>query len=242
MIRLDSLKLKIPLENVELQNDCFLEKTLTRHDGFVKSEQETLDQDMNKVVGLKNIIVNQGVLVELSAKILGDDYLQGININNIERIAEAVSPFMKILSFEDAELLRCDCTTNIVVDNVRESIAALRLGKSNSGYKVDDYKTALNNGIVFTGRQVSYKNRQIYYNKQVEMKLARNKDFLSSLNHQVEFYDSLKPLLRIEQNISRKAPIRKRFRTKNTDILNVLASTSSSTISTICCPIATMAM
>jgi len=98
-------------------------------------------------------------------------------------------------------LLRSDVTKNCICESREEkedAIKALRLGKSNTAFKVDDY-TDRRESIIFTGRQTSYKNRQIYYNKELELSLARNKEIAQILYPQ---RDTVSKIIRVEQNIT----------------------------------------
>jgi len=64
---------------------------------------------------------------------------------------------------------------------------------------VDDY-TDKRESIIFTGREKTFKNRQIYYNKIIELHLARNKDILEILvKNNVKDIDKI---FRVEQNIT----------------------------------------
>lgn len=227
MITLDTLKVEIPLEKIKnLRNDYFVTKPCSvDYDGEqLGNDVRILDNRKNNICGLKTIIIkSEKVMVECSAKILVDDYFDGININNIERIVQLLKPIMQI-KVDDCKIQKCDCTANIQVDDVRSSIKALKLGRSNTSYEVNDYNTVKNNGIVFKTRNLTTRDRLIYYNKQVEMSRACNKKFISSLSNPDKFAANIKNILRIEQNTGKFRDIKKRFGTTTTDLESVLKS------------------
>jgi len=78
---------------------------------------------------------------------------------------------------------------------------ALTLGKSNTTFKVDDF-TEKKGSIIFTGRQITYKNRQIYYPKEEDMSRKDNKEIYNIVSRNKEAMKILPNILRVEQNIT----------------------------------------
>ena len=202
-MQLDSTKIKLQLENLDYENSLYSEQTRKTPD---RSEQTkfTLYQ---RPLGLKHIEIlptTNEVLIEFSAKILQEQYLQGINKNTVERLHHQIKPYIKF-SLDDllnAIVLRTDIAENLIFDSQQDKENALKsliLGKSNTGFKVDDFVAKKAESIIFTGRQVSYKNRQIYYNKEKELFMARNKEIMKFIKSQ---YSEISKILRVEQNVS----------------------------------------
>jgi len=202
-MQLDSTKIKLQLENLEYEKSLYSTQTKITPD----LSEQTKFTLFEKPLGLKHIEIlptTNEVLVEFSAKILKDQYLMGINKNTVERVYSEIKPYIKC-SFDDilnSIVLRTDITENLMFDSQTDKENALKsliLGKSNTGFKVDDFVSKNSESIIFTGRQVSYKNRQIYYNKEKELFLARNKEIMKYLQKQ---HNEIAKILRVEQNVS----------------------------------------
>jgi hypothetical protein len=205
MTTLDSIKIKCPNESFQLLNKgAFLTKTVTDSDNNCFADTKILKKEF-KDYGLKNIeIHNDYSIVEVSAKILKSDYHRSLSLDTLDQMLFEINKGqvveLKSSLMDSVELLRCDTTKNIMVDDVKESVKALLLGKSNTGFKVDDYQRANNLGITFTGRQKTYKNRQIYYDKTTELLQAKNKNFVKDSGYKVfndvKFCSTLKVFLK----------------------------------------------
>lgn len=227
MTTLDSIKFKCTNDTFELLNKgAFLTKSIFDSGGNSIADSRMLSKE-NKNYGLKNIeVYGDYSTVEVSAKILRDNYSDSISINTLDRMIDEINSLgvIKInnTTLDSAELLRCDVTKNIKVNNVKESVRSLLLGKSNTGFKTDDYQRENNLGITFTGRQKTYKNRQIYYDKTTELNQAKNKGFLRAVNGKV--LNDFKDILRVEQNLTSLDRIRKSFKVPSTNLIEVLKS------------------
>ena len=198
MLTLDSIKLKIRLTDLDFPKSQY--KTHIVEDGTSKDIKYVLE---GPCLGLSKIELlpetNTGV-VQCSSKILKEDYLRGINENTIGRLHSSLVPYFSVKEDElnKAWLLRADITKNLYFESREEKELAIRslcLGMSNTKFKVDDYDV---DGKVFIGRQKSYKNRQIYYNKEKELRMARNKEIVKHLNGK---WEDISKILRVEQNV-----------------------------------------
>jgi hypothetical protein len=218
MTTLDSIKIKCPNDSFRLLNkSAFLTQTTTDSEGNSFGDKRILRKEF-KDYGLKNIeIHNDYSTIEISAKILKSDYHRSICLNTLDHVLFEINKGQVVElnanSLDTADVLRCDTTKNIKVEDIKESIEALQLGKSNTGFKVDEYKRANNRGITFTGRQKTYKNRQIYYDKTTELNQAKNKNFVKDSGYKV--FNDFKNTLRVEQNLTSLDRIRKAFKTTN---------------------------
>lgn len=230
MIALDSIKLKIPISDVEIQNIADFkwagEETI---DGdLIKEKYKLLPHISKSIIGLKDIEFTQGdLLLEISAKILLDNYLYGINKNTLEECFSKIKSIIIIKNYSKIEMLRGDFNANLEIGCVRNTIDALRLARSNVGFKVDEYRSSKNNGLAFIGTQKSYKNRQIYYNKQVEMSQAKNRDFFKSCQNGNKLFNSLTNILRVEQNVTSFAQIRKSVGIEDDTLLTKILNSNS---------------
>jgi len=204
-MNLDSIKFKMQLEDLDFNRSKYDKSIL---EGEHRTLTKYILNSSSKVqMGLSSIEIlpaNNEVLVQCSAKILDEKYLEGINSNTLEILHNKITPFIGC-SFSDVEnstLLRADVTKNLHFDSrsaKEEGIYSLKLGKGNIGFKFDDY-TDKRESIIFTGRQKSYKNRQIYYNKEKELNMSRNKEILKLLY--ANNVKGIGNILRVEQNIT----------------------------------------
>lgn len=232
MTSFDSIKILI--DHPVNHKNGFIRNYTEDDTGDVIDDKLSLHNQTERPHGVKNIIINRSsgnTMIEISAKILNEDYLEGINLNQLDRVVDTInnSNLISLSSnaLDDAEVLRGDINKNIEMENVRDAIDALKLGKTNSKFLVTDYNTSANNGIVFQGKQTSYKNRQIYYNKHIEMAAGKNQEFIQSIPNQEKFLKSLKHILRVEQNITSKKLMRQQFGIDENKLLSILKSSSN---------------
>jgi hypothetical protein len=183
-MNLDSIKLKMSLENLDFDNSKY-DELIRKRDNETQIKFQLIEKPLG--ISLIEILpITKEVMLQCSAKCLKENYLKGINKNTIEQLHSEITKYMPCTLDEvvNSQLLRCDITENLVFDSSEEmenSIQSLKLGKSNTGFKVDDY-TDRRESIIFTGRQTSYKNRQLYYNKNKELNMRRNKEIRGYLN------------------------------------------------------------
>jgi hypothetical protein len=168
----------------------------------------------NIETGLKRIEVDQRkhtLIIEGSAKILHEQYLQGITANTIERVFDQINQTGLITldipaAIETGTLLRVDVTKNLQVDKpVSEYVGALGLIPVNDKYRIDTYTTE---SIVFNGRQISFKERQTFYDKAAEVKKDKEiQGYFRSFGK--------KNIFRAETNLAQLKRIRHYFGTNN---------------------------
>lgn len=144
--------------------------------------------------------------------------MRGINSNTVEQLYDVVVQYV-CCSFDNilnAKVFKVDITKNLIFDDKSEKesvLQSLLLGKSNANYWIEDY-LELGQGVVFKGKQKSYKNRIIYYNKAVEMYLLKNKEILSCVKRGADFH-LLSKILRVELNLEDFERIKKAIGKEN---------------------------
>lgn len=231
MTTIDSLKIKIIPDNLDYDKLHYTHKE-NLEDGVSIFDKMVLDKNIIKnVYGLNKVEIDErenSIILEMSAKILGKDYMKGISNNTLENVINNINDMAKLnLSIYDilsADILRADLTKNIIVEDVRDAIRVLKLGKNNSGFLVTEYEKKNNCGLVYQGKQTSYKNRQIYYDKYTELtKVSRNRDFVNKYGDK-EFINSITNVLRIEQNVTEKRTMKNIFKIDSTRLGNILDS------------------
>lgn len=231
MTTLDTTKLKITTDNL-IYNKSNYHNTNLLQDGVELYDKWVLKKEVrHNHYGLNNVVIDENeksIIIEISAKILGEKYMAGISNNTLDIVVDNINDWAGLdlskIDYLGSNLLRGDFTKNILIDDVRGSINVLKLGKSNSQFLVTDYNKANNCGIVFQGKQKSYKNRQIYYDKDTELtKVSRNKDFINKYGNK-DFLKSIDNILRIEQNVTEQKTLKRIFKTETTRLGNILDS------------------
>ena len=178
----------------------------------------------NPDLGIKRIEVNETtnkVILEGSAKVLRDQYYEGINLNTWERVIKGYNDtgLIKLDPVEvmnNAELFSVDVSANMVMDKEPwQYITAMKMMKLDERYEVTEYKNPGSksvNGITFRGPQRSFKERQIFYDK--EKDVSREPELRKHIG-------KFKNVLRVEMNLQQLKRIRHYFG-KNTlqDVLN----------------------
>ena len=214
MLRIDSFKIKIPVADCLLSFD---EGKLNSRQEYDRQLGRFTKNDLsiaNPALGLKSItydLLRQEIFIEGSAKALGDQYYELININTVERLFGGINDTGCIrLNVPDAiafsELLKVDTTQNLILPSSSltyvNSLNEIRL---NSKYQVDPFRKSSNTGIVFKGKQTSFKERQIFYDKSAEI---RRDDKLIQAVGLNKLEAQFKGVLRVESNFTQLRKIK----------------------------------
>lgn len=234
MIRIDSIKIEAPddvLMNIDKSR--FDIDMKTDPDGHLVKDILTIDGKNINTIGLNSIQYNNRknlMSLSLSSKILKDDYFDLININTVDQVFDTINK-TGIVEINKSQLDKfkihtVDFTTNIKGSHKPDDyIQALQLMSLNSRYKVDTFKGAGSNkhktGIVFTGRQTSFKERCIMYDKHTE--IVKDKNFISGLKSPLQVINQFSNVLRIENNVCQHSKVREYTLTDNT-LISVLNS------------------
>lgn len=221
MIRLDSTKIKADIRCIEGLNMAYFNDSNISDETAVLKQCKELKKDT--AIGLNNIKIdelNGTAEFLISSKILADDYAAGINKNNIERIADTINK-TGIIKIDIEHListgvcLNTDETHHIniedLINNWKDTSTALSCSIVNKKYASMSYRAANNKGIVFSSNLTSKKERLIMYCKNVELQIARNKNFLKTCSNPARVLNEAKNILRIEANNSSFKTIRERF-------------------------------
>jgi hypothetical protein len=184
-------------------------------------------------VGFKRVTYdtkkNEAVL-ELSAKVLKDQYFELINKNTIERVFSEVNTFSPITfnvgnAIDTTRVLSMDCTNNLKLSREPiDYVLALNQIRINEKYQVSDYKQPGKNvGIVIAGKQKSFKERVIFYDKQVNI---LSDSFLKKEPYHASLVLQHKGILRVETNLTSFAKIRQ-YAKSTTMLKDILTSTAN---------------
>jgi hypothetical protein len=229
MIRLDSIKIKASAESLQsIDFSRMINKSSSTNEGLIISD---IWQNHKKVdIGIKSIQYNKledSLIVEASAKILKNEYIEGINKNTIERVIQEINNtgIIQLNSerfIHSSDFLSCDVTDNILMNDAE---IFKKLGKIplQNKYEITPYNTKSNEGIVFKGKQKSFKERMIFYNKLVELMCSpTNKDFRGIISPST--IAQFKGIVRVENNLTSFKKIREYLNIPNQKLINVLNS------------------
>ncbi|GAH93292.1 unnamed protein product, partial [marine sediment metagenome] len=226
MPNLDSVKLKAPpdcIRNISKTN--LLKAELSKGDTDLGVRYKT-DRSSALSEGVKSIALDGGgnILVELSAKVLGDNYHKLINLDTIEQTVNAIDNLWLSLDtnkfIETAEVLRCDCSNDLTVSQpINEYLARLGSYGCNPKYIVTPYP---DQGVVFRNQAKSYKERQIYYGKYKDV--VKDKPIVKAYGGVKQLRTCFGKKLRVEQNITSHKRIRDKFAIDNIGLLSILNS------------------
>lgn len=184
-------------------------------------------------LGIKNVTINERkglIYLETSAKVLGDQYGDGINLNTIERVLDEVNKtgvvtidkneFIKMGKF-----LKIDVTDNIKIDGAKDAdiVDSLMALKSNTRYQVTNYKKQNNYGAVFNNTAKSFRERLIAYSKMHDIKKDRKLLDAVPYNHLEKEFSKV---WRFESNIASFEKIRDNLGVLDNGIQSVLNSTA----------------
>lgn len=174
---------------------------IIRHDQYVR--------ELFLPIGVKSIMLdelNGNVIIELSAKILGEKYPELINKNNSEEVldnlsCEAVEFNTKVL-LESAWCGRVDIVDDLKVQGqAADYFDALYICGSSNKYAVSLFPKE---SILFQNKSKSVNESIIFYDKHVQVQRDPNSHLIDP--------EVFKSVLRVEQRISRFAKIRDTFR------------------------------
>lgn len=222
----DSMFISLPVDMVKVLFDGYIERREYLNEIFVDCEYKTFE-----LLGLKYVKVDRlkkRVEIEISAKILKQDYLKMISIDTIEQVFREIEKYgvLKFLdvygAIENACLCRCDFTKNLrVKENPNLYVFELKKAvqrMSKRKWNIEEGKG--NTSVVFKEKKKRNRLRTIFYNKEVEM--LRGEEF-KRLGIEIEAF---KNVLRYEinarsfENIRKLTGIQKKGEVKLLDVLN----------------------
>lgn len=227
MIRLDRLKIVSSLNNIEILDyskfeckiidNCIVEyKFSSKSPYLLYIEVDYLEKEL---------------VIEFTGKILGDDYPQLINKENIHVCFDHINKLGfcnlyidKILT--DAEVVKADVTLDIHYPNCNELSSAIRANVNN--YKKYLVRNTGSNLIIEKNVTTKpYKQRLTIYDKGVELQCAKNRKFIDSLDDNVKLQDYFKDKIRFELNLNSKEQLRRALNIPDTSLNSVLGSAAN---------------
>lgn len=226
-MNIDSFKIKFPIDCVnDYKRSAFNNCTEDTYNDCEELSDRKIQYKLiaKKPLGLKDIVLNQtsgNVTVEMSAKILKEKYFSLININTIENALENInaSGFIEINipeSIETAQMLRCDVTTDLHIEDIPKHLRSLAAYKVNQKYDCKFYPSS----VVFDKRvkTPALKEYLTLYCKETDMK-KKDRELLKYVSTK-----DAKNILRCETKCGNFQQIRNAIDGTNLSLLSVLES------------------
>lgn len=226
MLRLDSVKIEVPEEGFIWHNTS-MPCTTHSEGGEVLSETYTVPKK-ELPFGVRSIQIRQRgntptAIIETSAKVLRDEYYDMLNLNTADRYIHEVNKNGYIQFnhglIDSGKVLTMDVTQNLQVnDKIPGYIQAMACVPITDKYNVTAYRGAGNHGIVWAGKQKTFKERQIFYDKMKD--IARDTKLRTTVH--AKHLKKFEGVLRVEGNFTTFKTIRKYTGTENIlgDVLN----------------------
>lgn len=218
MIQYDRIKLVSGISNIEITDEAAF--TVEYKDGDIVARKYLTVKPY--LLEIKADYIRQESVIEFTGKILGKDYPQLISKQTICKCFEAInrSGFCHVdaESLMDADVLKCDVTKDIYVDDVPKLTRFLKGHIANYqkyvGRKMRNSNLTIEKNV--TSRKL--KKRLSIYDKENEMKIMENRQFAED-NGLVTAFEGK---CRFEINLNSKEQVRSSLRIPNTKLKYVL--------------------
>ena len=164
------------------------------------------------------------VVIEFCGKILGKDYPKLISKDTIRQCFETINDLefveVDIDAMMDAEVVKCDVTKDIPVDDVTQVTDFIRSHIKN--YQRFLCRKLRNGNVVVDKNVISrrIKKRMTIYDKGNEMRRTENRRFVEKYG----LDDAFSGMCRFELNLDSKEQIRKSLRIADTKLMTVLSA------------------
>ena len=236
MNALDTVKLKVPGDAVLDVNEVLFRIGATERNEKTGEMQCKAIKTGRLVPGINDILLypSRELVMSLSAKCLGDNYLAGISLDTLPQVVDAINRTGAVCLdfdsfFSDSEVLLCDVTQNVAVTNKPETLKSIAY--ISTGYARAVYP--MHGSVVQTVRfqkpvvTAKLRDKQTHYDKFSELKTATNKNFLNSLSNPNALLRSAVNVIRVESNETTFAGIKKAFGISDTKLASVLTSSKN---------------
>lgn len=222
-MNIDSVKIRFPIDSLRGFNQSAFD-TITTDSMQLPESKIQYKLTTKKPLGLKDIVLNQTAgygTLEMSAKILKENYFSLININTIENALQNVNASGLVQldipsSVENAQVLRCDVTTDLHIQDIPKHLRSLAAYGMNKKYECKVYPSS----VVFNRNVTTpaLREYQTFYCKVTDM---RKKD--RELLKYVSIKDA-KNVLRCESRYANFQQIRNAIEGTDLSLLSVLQS------------------
>lgn len=198
MISLDTIKLSVRNESLKRYKSLEFD-TKTSYNKEKDQERSVDVWSKADRLGLKYLAIGETeTQIELSAKILKQNYLSGINLNTQEQLVNEINN-TGLIEFDvngfldNAIVYRADITDNIRPKDISKTLLDLKIFSANKLYDVKPYHT----GLVITSKHKRDKERLTLYDKfsDVSKPIKANKELAKVFD-----INKAKNVFRVESN------------------------------------------
>lgn len=227
MLRFDKMKIVVPIGLISVTNDtCFV---CSYRDGDLIGMK--YDQKQPYQLSIKLDYTHREGVIEFTGKILGDRYPELICVETISICLQRING-LGVIRFKVEDVIqlgqvnKCDVTADI---NYKDLKGLSSYIKTNSSTNYQGKSDRYSNGISLSNKVKTdrLKKRMVIYDKQKELQMADNSQFLVSLKKKDALLSFFKGKVRFERNLTTKEGIRKALGIPNNDIEYVLNSTAT---------------
>ena len=220
MITFDKLKIVADIHAIEILDESRFE--FIERDGRVTSLKYY--QEHPYLLKIKVDYDCGEVVIEFCGKILGKDYPKLISKDTIRQCFETINALgfveVDIDAMMDAEVVKCDVTKDIPVEDVKQVTDYISSHIKN--YQQFKCRKMRNGNVVVEKNVVSrkIKKRMTIYDKGNEMNRSANRPFVEKYGLEGAFSG----MCRFELNLDSKEQIRKSLRIADTRLVTVLSA------------------
>lgn len=218
MITFDKLKIVADIQAIKVCDESRFE--FVERDGRVTSLRYY--QEHPFLLKIKVDYACDEVVIEFCGKILGKDYPKLISKDTIVQCFQAINALgfceVDIEAMMDAEVVKCDVTKDVPVDNVSRVTDYIRSHIRN--YQQFLCRKMKNGNVVVDKNVISRKTkkRMTIYDKGNEMMRSANRPFVEKYGLQ----DAFSGMCRFELNLDSKQQIRQSLHIGDTKLMTVL--------------------
>jgi len=220
VITFDKLKIVADIRAIQIRNESRFK--VIEKDGIISSLEYY--QEHPFLLKIKVDFECGEVVIEFCGKILGKDYPKLISKDTIRQCFETINDLefveVDIDAMMDAEVVKCDVTKDIPVDDVTQVTDFIRSHIKN--YQRFLCRKLRNGNVVVDKNVISrrIKKRMTIYDKGNEMRRTENRRFVEKYG----LDDAFSGMCRFELNLDSKEQIRKSLRIADTKLMTVLSA------------------
>lgn len=231
MIRLDSIKLKLPeiyFDSIGIRNLNYYTSSKRRRNepisGSIYLENPSIGVSM-----IKQDLVNRDIIISTSAKVLKENYYDGVSLNTIDQYCKELNAtrafHVKPEQLMKATVLSVDPNNTFEVEDLGNTISSIKqAGLTNGKFIIKEYGAG--SGFVATKDVRSYKARMSGYDKFNELTTrAGNKRFLQASPEALNRFKE--NTFRLEQNLTSFDRIKKAFKVPCNNLGSILNSSAT---------------
>ena len=226
-ITTDTLKISTPKVHIHTLDESSIKELVNMETGVIEYSK-IKPELLQGISGLKSIQIKpDNLILEFSAKILGNDYFKGISINTIHPALKAIEN-TGIIKFKDiqkvinsSDVCRVDVNSNVRLDNLNHTLCMLNKYSMVKDWQSDFRLDNKNKSISFKQKIKTYPLRIIGYCKESELLKSANREFI--IQHP-KVHTFSKGIFRVETNVIGFKRIKQQLSINDNKLKTVLLS------------------